>query len=111
VAGAAGVAGVVAAGRNAWPLAAEGIGRLAVEGARGLGLLKTAIVDAVQWDWVLRLLLTLGRASGTVLDSSAGPLLTLSLVALAITAAAGAALLRGGRRLRPGGLGHVHVLA
>jgi len=111
VAGASGLAAVVAASRSAWPTAAEGVGVLAVEGARAFGLFKTAAIDLAQWDWVLRLLLTLGRASGTVLDTSAGPLLALSLSAFAFTAVAGAALLRGGRRLRPGGLGHVHVLA
>ncbi len=111
LAGATVLAVAVALGRIAGPPAAEWVGRFVVEGARGFGLVKTAAVDLAHWDWTLRLLATLGRASGTVLGSSAEPLLVLSLVALAITTVFGAVLLRGSRLFRTGGLGHAHVLA
>ena len=106
--GAFGVAGLVAAGRVVGP---EWIGRAVVEGARGFGLAKGAALDLIQWDWTLRLLGTLGRASGTVLASPAGALFGLSLVALVVSAVLGFVLLRGGRAIRAGGLGHAHVLA
>jgi hypothetical protein len=107
---AVGLAALVASLRVAGPVAAEWIGRLAVEGTRVFGLGTRALVDLAQWDWIVRLLGTLGRASGTVLGSSAEPLLGLSLVPLALTAALAAVLLRS-RLLRPGGLGNAHVLA
>lgn len=106
--GACALAAVVAAGRVVGP---EVIGGAVVEGARGFGLAKTAVMDLAQWDWTLRLLGTLGRAAGTVLGSSAGPLLGISLAALVAATVLGFVMLHGGRSARSGGLGHAHVLA
>lgn len=107
-AGACALAAVVAAGRVVGP---EMIGGAVVEGARGFGLAKTAVMDLAQWDWTLRLLVTLGRAAGTVLGSSAGPLLGISLAALTVATVFGFVMLHGVRSARSGGLGHAHVLA
>lgn len=107
-AGACGLAALVALGRFFAP---EVIGGAVVEGARGFGLAKTAVMDLAQWDWTIRLLGTLGRAAGTVLGSSAGPLLGISLAALGVATVLGLVLVHGVRSSRSGGLGHAHVLA
>lgn len=111
LAGAAGLAGVAAvAVRTAGPSGAEWIARGVVAATRLVSLVKVAVVDLAEWDWAVRLLETLGRASATV-GASALPLLSLSLVTLAITALFGVMWLRGSRSLRNGGFGHAHMLA
>ncbi|MFN8179111.1 MAG: hypothetical protein U0167_14370 [bacterium] len=111
LAGAVGLAGLVAAfGRAAGPSGAEWIARGIVASTRLFSFVKVAVVDLAEWDWAIRLLQTLGRASATV-GTSALPLLSLSLVALAITALLGVTWLRGTRSLRTGGFGHAHLLA
>jgi anti-sigma factor RsiW len=111
LAGSVGLAGVVAAlGQAAGPSGAEWIARLVIASTRLFSFAKVAVVGLAEWDWAVRLLETLGRASATV-GSSALPLLSLSLVALAITALLGVTWLRGTRSLRSGGFGHAHLLA
>jgi hypothetical protein len=111
VAGAAGLAGLVAVGRLTGPTPPEWVARCVVEGLRAFELLKTAVVDLARWDWTLRLLGTLVRASATAIESSAAPLSGPTLVALAVSTSLAVALWRRHRTLRPGGIGNVHLLA
>jgi anti-sigma factor RsiW len=112
LAGSVGLAGVVAVlGRSAGLSGAEWLGRLVVASTRLMSFAKAAVVDLAEWDWAVRLLETLGRASATAVSSSALPFLSVSLVALAITALLGVLWLRGARSLRSGGFGHAHLLA
>lgn len=111
-AGAAGLAAaVVALARSAGPSGAEWIGQAVVASTRIFSLTKSAALDLAEWDWALRLLETLGRALATALSYSAVPLLSLSVVALGLTAVLGVAWLRASRSLRSGGFGHAHLLA
>jgi anti-sigma factor RsiW len=112
LAGAAGLAAAVALlARAAGPSGAEWVGRAVVGSTRVFALAKAAALDLAQWDWIFRLLETLGRASATAFGSSALPLFALSLAALGLTAVLGVAWLRGSRSLRSGGFGHAHLLA
>jgi len=111
LAGSLGLAGLVAVlVRAAGPSGAEWIARLVVASTRLVSVAKVAVIDLAEWDWTIRLVETLGRASATV-GASALPLLSISILTLAITALFGVLWLRGNRSLRNGGFGHAHMLA
>ena len=91
-----------------WP------GRGAVAATAALDACKETFVgmagSVAQLDWIARLVTTLVQATGTVLTSSAQPLMALSLTTLALAAAVAFVLLRTERAHREGGI-HVGLLA
>jgi hypothetical protein len=115
LAGAAAVAALVLVVMRFAPAQPEGwLARAAVVGASALGAAKDAVLgiagSIVELDWIARLVPTLVDAFGTVLRSSAEPLMTVAFATLAIGLTAVVLLARGERALRGGGT-HVGLLA
>jgi hypothetical protein len=115
LAGAVSVAALVLVAMRLAPANPEGwLARAAVVAASALGAAKDALLgiagSIVQLDWVARLVPTLVDAFGTVLRSSAEPLMAVALASFALGLTAVFLLARTDRVLRGGGT-HVGLLA